>query len=328
MSLNGPSAASLRLACLGRRAGPLLLLLVLAFTAIVSATSDSYNNTLLIDRSPRQQSSKTLKTRDATSSSPPISASSNGTTIIPYAFDSSLGNNFTEESCPQFFNSFLASESFIQCYPFSFFLQTSESFFQIVKQGAFKLSSTMDMICAVNSTQCGTIMNSYATQLLASSNCAADYQLENPIVTQAYNAFTSYGMLYSAGCLQSLSGSYCYVDSITNSTNPGDSYLYYLPLDVSLPGGSQPSCSSCSQNIMSIFLNYAGNASLAISQTYVPAAQQINVYCGPNFASTSVPVVRVSTTSSVSFATATANVRDAAMVAGGAASFAYLLGLL
>ncbi|KAK9240802.1 hypothetical protein V1525DRAFT_393952 [Lipomyces kononenkoae] len=327
MSLNGGSATSARRAW--PRPRPLLvLLLVLAVTGLVSATSGP-QGAMLIGQFPRQNSSHALKTRDSSSSSSSVSSSSNtNTTIIPYAFDSSLGNNFTEESCPQFFNSFLASESFIQCYPFSFFLQTSESFFQIVKQGAFKLSSTMDMICAVNSTQCQTIMNNYAAQLLSSSICARDYQLENPIVTQAYNAFTSYGMLYSAGCLQSSSGSYCYVDSITNSTNPGDSYLYYLPLDVSLPGGSRPSCSSCSQNIMSIFLNYAGNASLAISQTYLTAVQQINVFCGPNFASTAVTVMKASTTSSVSFATATANVRDAAIVAGGAASFAYLLGLL
>ncbi|KAK9388055.1 hypothetical protein V1515DRAFT_615141 [Lipomyces mesembrius] len=285
MPLNGPSAVSPGRACFGPRL--LLALLVLALTALVSAESEEHG-TLLIDRSLRPGPSHVLKKR-GTSSSPSTSSSSNNNTIIPYAFDASLGRNFTEESCPDFFNTFLASESFIQCYPFSFFLQNSESFFQIVKQGAFKLSSTMDMICAVNGTQCTTLMDSYAKQLVASSTCAKDYQLENPLVRQAYNAFTSYSMLYSSGCLQSTSGSYCYVDSITNSTNPGDSYLYYLPLDVSLPGGTRPSCSSCSQNIMSIFLNYAGNTSLAISQTYVPAAQQINVYCGPNFASTAVP---------------------------------------
>ncbi|KAK9333235.1 hypothetical protein V1520DRAFT_303008 [Lipomyces starkeyi] len=284
MPLNGPSAASPRRACFGRRI--LLALLVLALIALVSAESEDHG-TLLIDSSLRRGSSQALKKR-GTSSSPSTSSTSNNNTIIPYAFDASLGQNFTEESCPEFFNTFLASESFIQCYPFSFFLQNSESFFQIVKQGAFKLSSAMDMICAVNGTQCTTLMDNYAKQLVASSNCAADYQLENPLVRQAYNAFTSYSMLYSSGCLQSTSGSYCYVDSVTNSTNPGDSYLYYLPLGVSLPGGTRPSCSSCSQNIMSIFLNYAGNASLAISQTYVPAAQQINVFCGPNFASTAV----------------------------------------
>ncbi|KAK9248591.1 hypothetical protein V1506DRAFT_452395 [Lipomyces tetrasporus] len=319
----GPPAALARRDC----SSPwlrLIFLVVFAFTTLVSAGSDP-RSPLLGDRSPSQRSSHVLKTR-ATSSSP--SSSSYNNTIVPYAFDSSLGTNFTEESCPAFFNNFLDDENFIQCYPFSFFLQNSESFFQIVRQGAFKLSSAMDMICAVNATQCSTLMNDYASQLTASSNCATDYQLENPLVRQAYNAFTSYSMLYSSGCLQSTSGSYCYVDSVTNSTNPGDSYLYYLPLDVSLPGGTRAGCSSCSQDIMSIFLNFAGNSSLSISRTYVPAAQQINVYCGPNFASTAVPVDRVSTTSSVSFAAATGHARDAAVIAGGATTFAYLFQLI
>ncbi|KAJ8102074.1 hypothetical protein POJ06DRAFT_299978 [Lipomyces tetrasporus] len=319
----GPPAALARRACSSYWLR-LIFLVVFAFTTLVSAGSDP-RSPLLGDCSPSQRSYHVLKTR-ATSSSP--SSSSYNNTIVPYAFDSSLGTNFTEESCPAFFNNFLDDENFIQCYPFSFFLQNSESFFQIVRQGAFKLSSAMDMICAVNATQCSTLMNDYASQLTASSNCATDYQLENPLVRQAYNAFTSYSMLYSSGCLQSTSGSYCYVDSVTNSTNPGDSYLYYLPLDVSLPGGTRAGCSSCSQDIMSIFLNFAGNSSLSISRTYVPAAQQINVYCGPNFASTAVPVDRVSTTSSVSFAAATGHARDAAVIAGGATTFAYLFQLI
>ncbi|KAK9469583.1 hypothetical protein V1512DRAFT_201942 [Lipomyces arxii] len=256
-----------------------------------------------------------------------ISNASNRT-IIPYAFDSSLGTNFTQQACPNFFHTFLQDQNFIGCYPFSFFLQNSESFFSIVRQGAFKLSSTMDTICSVNSTICGQVMNYYGTQLLSENTCLEDYELENPLVRQAYNAFTSYNMLYSSGCLKSSTGSYCYVDSVTNSTNPGDSYLYYLPLGISLPGGVRPSCSSCSQDIMSVLFNYAGNTSIPLSRTYVSSGQLLNINCGPNFVSTAVQPIRPETTSFSALAPGVSPGALEASIVALISSLAVYLGLL
>ena len=42
---------------------------------------------------------------------------------LPHPFDTSLGDNFTAPSCPAFFNSFLNSDSFNNCLPFSLLLQ-------------------------------------------------------------------------------------------------------------------------------------------------------------------------------------------------------------
>jgi hypothetical protein len=42
---------------------------------------------------------------------------------LPHPFDTSLGNNFTAPSCPAFFNTFLNSDSFNNCLPFSLLLQ-------------------------------------------------------------------------------------------------------------------------------------------------------------------------------------------------------------
>ena len=44
-------------------------------------------------------------------------------TNLPQPFDTSLGNNFTSASCPNFFRSFLNDKDFRQCYPFSLLLQ-------------------------------------------------------------------------------------------------------------------------------------------------------------------------------------------------------------
>lgn len=42
---------------------------------------------------------------------------------FPRPFDTPLGNNFTTQSCPQFFDKFLNDQSFINCLPLSLFLQ-------------------------------------------------------------------------------------------------------------------------------------------------------------------------------------------------------------
>jgi len=42
---------------------------------------------------------------------------------LPQPFDTSLGNNFTNTACPNFFDSFLSDANFQQCYPFSLLLQ-------------------------------------------------------------------------------------------------------------------------------------------------------------------------------------------------------------
>lgn len=44
---------------------------------------------------------------------------------LPSPFDSSLGNNFTQSSCPTFFQSFLGDSTFHSCIPFSLLLQVS-----------------------------------------------------------------------------------------------------------------------------------------------------------------------------------------------------------
>jgi hypothetical protein len=54
-----------------------------------------------------------------------IQTASSVPTSLPRPFDSSIGNNFTEPSCPQFFNDFLSNDTFQECLPFSLLLQVS-----------------------------------------------------------------------------------------------------------------------------------------------------------------------------------------------------------
>ena len=48
-------------------------------------------------------------------------------TSLPTPFDTSLGANFTSQTCPEFFQTFLANKQFQQCLPFSQLLQVSRT---------------------------------------------------------------------------------------------------------------------------------------------------------------------------------------------------------
>ena len=224
---------------------------------------------------------------------------------LPHPFDTSLGNNFTAPSCPTFFNNFLNSDDFNNCLPFSLLLQvclfdasidehsttnihqTSSAFFA-ASQSLPRLTQTLDAACNVNYKQCSSVMSNLAVEIQQDENCGADFQMGNPIVTQAYTGLLAYQPSYHAGCLTDSDGNYCYANAVMNASAPSSSYVYYLPLGVSLPGGTQPTCDQCLKNTLSIFASYATNSSQPLYTDYGTAAQTIDMTCGPQFAASAV----------------------------------------
>jgi hypothetical protein len=96
-----------------------------------------------------------------------------------------------------------------------------------------------------------------------------------------------------------------YANAVTNTSATTDSYPYYLPLGVALPGGTRPTCNSCLQNAMAIFSSFAANTSQPISKTYNAAAQQVQVGCGPMFVNkTATPLKGAATATTASIAPA------------------------
>ena len=126
-------------------------------------------------------------------------------------------------------------------------------------------------------------MSTLAQQLKLDSNCGEDHKLQNPMVRQAHAGLISYPTLYQASCLKDSSRKYCYANAVTNISSPADSYVYYLPLGMPLPGGSQLTCSECLKTTMGFFNEVAGNKSQPISAPYKEAAMMINMGCGPSF---------------------------------------------
>lgn len=104
------------------------------------------------------------------------------------------------------------------------------------------------------------------------------------MVVQAYTGFLAYDTLYQAGCLTDGDGNYCFSNAVSNYTAPTSSYIYYLPLGVQLPAGTEPACNACLENTMQIFAQAAANDSLPLSDDYSSAAQMIDTACGPSFA--------------------------------------------
>ncbi|RVD87691.1 uncharacterized protein DFL_001908 [Arthrobotrys flagrans] len=226
-------------------------------------------------------------------STPTASSDSDGYVApFPRAFDTSVAlNNFTAPGCQSFFQSFLNNTDFIECMPLSFFIQNSKSWFDITKHGIVPVTQALTKSCGVDSGRCNSIMNELGKSLLDASTCGADFKLRNPAVIQAYASFISYGVMFAAGCQRSETG-FCYADAVT-STNAADTYVYLMPLGISIPGGARLTCSTCLQKTMRIYSAAAVNTSLPISSTYGAGANLINLGCGPDFVNTSVAEAQI-----------------------------------
>lgn len=231
--------------------------------------------------------SEAASTTTATGSSPSVI-----TTPIPRPFDTSLGSNFTAQSCPDFFSSFLNNSTFTSCTPVSLLLQNSNSFFQ-AERDATLLSETLDYACNAPLAICSPLMTSLASQLIDTANCGADYTNQNPLVLQAYNGLLAYEPLYRATCLKNpKTGSYCFSDAIANTSNQADAFPYYTALGLNMPINSKPTCDQCLQDTMNVFAGYAGESSQPLAVTYTPTAFQIDLGCGTMFVNTTVAAAK------------------------------------
>lgn len=156
----------------------------------------------------------------------------------------------------------------------------------------------------MNATQCKTILDNFAHELVSASACKTDYTNDNPQVIQAYNGLVAYQPTYQASCLRDDEGNYCFANAVSNTSSTTDSYPYYLAIGQMLPGGARPTCNTCLQDAMSVFAYYGNNATQPISKTYSAAAQQISISCGQSFVNvTAAPLkgAAATTTTGASF---------------------------
>lgn len=209
---------------------------------------------------------------------------------FPTAFDTSLSNNFTTESCPSFFKKFLADSSFTDCHAISTLLRDSTGFFHTLRSAA-STSHVLDTACSADVSSCSSTMSSFASDLLNDDNCGQDYEDGNPLVENAYYDMITYEPIYRATCLQNPDTSdYCFVDAVTNSSNPADYDIYFLPYGSTIGSSSTPACGACLQATLDIFSEWAQVKDQPLADSYLPSAHTMNGKCGADFAKVNITV--------------------------------------
>ncbi|KAB8212389.1 hypothetical protein BDV34DRAFT_183901 [Aspergillus parasiticus] len=218
------------------------------------------------------------------------SSSSSTSSETPTPFDTNLSTNFTSDSCPKFFKSFLSDTKFTNCYAISMLLRDSSSFFQTLKS-APATSHLLDLSCAADVDQCSSLMTDLASRITKSDACGKDYELGNPVVTDAYTDMIIYEPMYRASCLKNPStGDYCFVDAATNSSNPSDYDVYFIPYGSAITNAPYPTCNKCVQASMDIFGEWAQKRGQPLAHSYLPSARSINSKCGVSFTNANITV--------------------------------------
>ncbi|KAG0646834.1 hypothetical protein D0Z07_6404 [Hyphodiscus hymeniophilus] len=253
-----------------------------------SSVTSSSATSMITTTSGSRAATKTLSTSTGIAA-----ATTDAATPLPSPFDQGFNGNITD-SCQSFMSGMLTNSTFKSCLPFSLLLQNSNSFFQSSKS-LVRISQTLDATCAADLNTCAPLMSVFASNITTATACASDLASGNPLIEQARLGLLAYKPLYTASCLRNPStSSYCFADAVTNASSPTDSYIYYLPLNISLPGGSQPTCDACLKNTMAVFEAASSDRSSALTSDYVSAAMQVNVQCGPNFVNQSLAAAVVS----------------------------------
>lgn len=156
-------------------------------------------------------------------------------------------------------------------------------------------SRLLDTTCAANVDICTPLLDNLATNLTLPTTCQSDFNLGNPQIRQAQSGLLAYKPLYTATCLRNAkTSSYCFADAVTNKTSPTDGYVYWIPLNNTMPADATPSCSQCLKDTMAVFSGAEAGGrdgkggNKALGHTYPLAAQLINKQCGPSFVGTSL----------------------------------------
>ncbi|KAK6066571.1 C6 transcription factor [Seiridium cupressi] len=246
------------------------------------ADADSYptsSEDLTTTTVPIQVSTGTAKATTTTTKAATTTASASA---LPSPFDNAIAANFTGNAMLPLFNASTGTGT-------NAGMQGSYSMFNAEKS-LVSITQVLDATCAANVTFCTDYLGGVADKLIDSDNCEDDYQEENSVVVQVYQGLKSYQPLYSASCLQDAETSaYCFANAITNSSAIADTYLYYLPLNISYPNSTTPDCNQCTQNVMGIFQAATADRDSGIAYTYAEAAETVNAHCGASYVNATLP---------------------------------------
>ncbi|KAK8019302.1 hypothetical protein PG990_004440 [Apiospora arundinis] len=213
---------------------------------------------------------------------------------LPSPMDS-VPSTFSDDgstNCPNFIQSFLADKTFKSCYPFSMLLQVrgSNGFFDAQKS-LVSITQVLDASCKADVKMCTSWLGDLADKFQQSGNCGNELSSGNTVVTKAYQGLKAYQPLFSATCLKEPeTQAYCYAKAATDSKSISSVYLYYLPLNRSMPDTASPACNWCNQQTMGIFQSATANRKSSIAATYEGGSAVMNRVCGAQYVNSTLPV--------------------------------------
>ncbi|KAK4092385.1 hypothetical protein Purlil1_3006 [Purpureocillium lilacinum] len=215
---------------------------------------------------------------------------------LPSPFDNNIPSDFKLDSsdnrCPNFMSRLLSDPTFKRCYPISMLVQTSRGFFDAEKK-LLSIVRVLDAACKADVSTCTDFLSQAAQNLTTEANCKAEIDQRQSLVLEAWRGLKAYEVLYKATCLQDNATSmYCFANAVTNLTTPSDSFLYFVPFGLALPGSSTPSCNWCNKETMAIYRAASADRQQFVADKYEPAARQINAVCGPNFVNGTLPAAQ------------------------------------
>jgi hypothetical protein len=231
-------------------------------------------------------SSTPTQTSESVQPVPTVPTSATLPTPFPQPWDSNIPQNFSSTSCFNFFTNMTNTLAFRSCRPLSLLLQSSSTLVD-AQTNLTLLNSIIWGTCqtTMSTEQCSSNMGWFASNL--QSDCSQELSQKNAIAVNALIGLQAFDLVNQVGCLSDPStNTYCYVSAVHNS-NPSDVYLYQLPLGLSYPNTTTPTCSSCSKSVMDIYSSALQNSPSILSalQGDYPGAQQIlDSTCGSTFA--------------------------------------------
>ena len=139
---------------------------------------------------------------------------------------------------------------------------------------------------------CSSNMDWFASSLKI--QCATELGERNPFVVKTLHALNLYGISRQAGCLSNpATNVYCYTQAAALS-DPSDLYFYQIQFGLKIPNNTNPSCSSCTKSLMSLYMSVISGAEglkdddlrSSIAHAYAQAAHLAVDVCGVGFVQT------------------------------------------
>jgi hypothetical protein len=174
--------------------------------------------------------------------------------VLTEGYSTTVGTNWTSDSCPSLFRSLRASQQFQSCLPLSLLLSSSSAFLQ-VERNITQLSRLLDASCAAPAN-CTTVMGLIAEQLQSADGCASDLAAGNALAAKALVGLRAYDVMREVGCLVNpATGAYCFVQALAPAAPPGNAYLYQLasPGVATIPSNVTVACDNCLAGTMATF---------------------------------------------------------------------------